>query len=311
MPHQPPRVPDGEPAAVTASPEPDIAGFPRAARWDTATVLRQLARVAGVMLTDAGRCQGGEVGAAYVRWPDGHLSVLTAGPPGAAAVTRAAELAGLARTAGVPAPRYELIAELPGIPARGLELLPGTPPAASAPLSAATVEGMIALNGRLGGLLAGRADLPPPSLYLRSDGPGFCLHEPAARYSRDTAALLADIEEVGARVPEHLEGADLVHFDFHPENVLTGSAGEVTGVVDWDGASRSHGGLDLMTLAFDLARRAPGLLPLVSRELRQVPARVALACWAHMSLRLVDWSIREHGPADVQAWLGVAARLRP
>jgi hypothetical protein len=38
---------------------------------------------------------------------------------------------------------------------------------------------------------------------------------------------------------------------------------------------------------------------------------VALACWAHMSLRLVDWSIRHLGPADVEAWLDVADSLRP
>ena len=30
------------------------------------------------------------------------------------------------------------------------------------------------------------------------------------------------------------------------------------------------------------------------------------AYWAHMSLRLVDWSIRHHGPADVDLWLDVA-----
>jgi hypothetical protein len=29
--------------------------------------------------------------------------------------------------------------------------------------------------------------------------------------------------------------------------------------------------------------------------------------WAHLSLRLVDWSIRHH-PADVEHWLRVAER---
>jgi hypothetical protein len=31
-----------------------------------------------------------------------------------------------------------------------------------------------------------------------------------------------------------------------------------------------------------------------------------ILAWAHMSLRLVDWSIRHHGPADVDLWLDVA-----
>ncbi len=34
-------------------------------------------------------------------------------------------------------------------------------------------------------------------------------------------------------------------------------------------------------------------------------------CWAHMSLRLVDWSIRELGPEAVTTWLEVAEELMP
>lgn len=122
-----------------------------------------------------------------------------------------AELARIARDAGVPAPRYELIAELPSVTAAVQELLPGTPPAA---VSRQTVMSMVEVNGRLRGLLAGRADPPPASLYLRADGPGFCLHGPMASYDQRTAILLGQIEEAGAELPEHLAGDDLVHFDF-------------------------------------------------------------------------------------------------
>jgi FXSXX-COOH protein len=70
--------------------------------------------------------------------------------------------------------------------------------------------------------------------------------------------------------------------------------------------------LDLTTLRFDLARRDPDLGRSLDRLLREEAAGpLGLACWAHMSLRLVDWSIREHGPADVTAWLEVAEELRP
>jgi hypothetical protein len=82
------------------------------------------------------------------------------------------------------------------------------------------VESMVELNGRLRGLLAGRADLPMASLYLRTDGPGFCLHGPMAGYDRRTARLLAEVEAVGAELPERLAGDDPVHFDFDPGNVL-------------------------------------------------------------------------------------------
>jgi aminoglycoside phosphotransferase (APT) family kinase protein len=132
-----------------------------------------------------------------------------------------------------------------------------------------------------------------------------------AAFDRRSAVLLREIEEIGASVPESLAGDDLVHFDFHAENVLVDAEGAVTGVVDWGAVGRGHFALDLFTLRFDVARRACGLGPLMDEALRAVPDEVAMACWAHMSLRQVDWSIRHHTPADTAAWLDIAGRLRP
>ena len=55
-----------------------------------------------VPLVYDGPCPGGQVGAAYVRWPDGRRSVLTLGPDVSA-------LLSVARAAGIPAPAYELV----------------------------------------------------------------------------------------------------------------------------------------------------------------------------------------------------------
>jgi len=293
----------GEPA------ESGPADYPRAARWQPATVLAELTAATGITLVDEGRCRGGQIGACFVRWADGHRSVLTAGPPGGLeAAQLAAGLTVAARVAGVPAPRYELVLALPSVTAIVQELLPGSVPATA---SRRTVASMVEVTRRCRGLLADRTELPAPSLFLRTDGPGFCLHGAMASYDRRTARLLAVIEDAGAELPEHLVGDDLVHFDLHPENVLVDGVGEVTGVVDWDGAGRSDGALDLMTLRFDLARRAPELGRWVGGLLREsAPSRLRLACWAHMSLRLVDWAIRENTAADVDAWLGVAAEVR-
>jgi aminoglycoside phosphotransferase (APT) family kinase protein len=281
--------------------------YPRAARWEPETVLAELAAATGIRLVNEGRCRGGQIGACYVRWPDGHRSVLTAGPPGSSEAQRAADMTAVARAAGVPAPRYELVADLSGGTAVVQELLPGTVPVT---VTRRTVASIVEVTRRCRGLLADRTDLPAPSLFLRTDGPGFCLHGAMASYDRRTAGLLAVIEEAGAELPEHLAGGDLVHFDLHPENVLVTTTGEVTGVVDWDGAGRGDGALDLMTLRFDLARRAPGLGDWVGGLLREsVPEPVRLACWAHMSLRLVDWAIREQTADDVGAWLKVATDL--
>jgi hypothetical protein len=284
--------------------------FPRVARLDTDLALRQLAETTGLVLVADGACPGGQVGASYVRWPDGHRSVLTWQPPGTVSdVRRAASLLEVARAGGVPAPRYELVEELPAAVVIVQELLPGTGPTT---ITQRTVDSMIAINHRCRGLLAGRTNLPPPSLYLRTDGPGYCLHEPLRRYDRRTARLLAAIEEIGAALPEYLVGDDLVHMDFHPENVLVNATGEVTGVIDWDAINRGNGVFDLITLRFDLARRAPDLGRRLQRHLAAtVPEDLALAVWAHLSLRLVDWSIRHLTPAHVATWLDIAESLRP
>jgi Phosphotransferase enzyme family len=284
--------------------------FPRVSRLDAALVLAELARLTGTALAFDGSCRGGQVGAAYVRWPDGHRSVLTCQPAGNGPSARLeGQLAETAKRAGVPAPRYELVAELPSAVAIVQELLPGSVPDR---MTRRTLESMAELNLRCRGLLAGRDDLPPPPLYLLTDGPGFCLHQPMASYSRRTARLLAAITEIGVSGPACLPGDDLVHFDFHPGNILTGPDGTVTGLVDWDGANRGNGHLDLTTLRFDLAYRCPDLgRELDARLAGSVPDEVARACWAHMSLRLVDWSIREHTDADVTAWLDVAEELAP
>jgi hypothetical protein len=55
-----------------------------------------------VPLIYEGPCPGGQVGAAYVRWPDGHRSVLTRGP-------NVSHLLSLARAVGIPTPEYELV----------------------------------------------------------------------------------------------------------------------------------------------------------------------------------------------------------
>src|SRR5215813_12004542 len=62
---------------------------------------------AGVALRVEGPCPGGQVGAAYVAWPDGHLSVLTWRPGTRLADLRGGPLAVIEalRPAGYPAPR--------------------------------------------------------------------------------------------------------------------------------------------------------------------------------------------------------------
>ena len=269
--------------------------WPRTARLDVPAILDKIAEITGVRLILEGLCPGGEVGAAYVRWPDGRRSVLTEGR------SRTGPLVDRARAAGVPTARQQLAAHVDGVRVIVQERLPGSPPAT---LDAGLVRQMIAVTDRLAGLLTDRPDRKPADLYLTGDGPGFCLHEPLAGYNERTARLLDWIHQVGAEGSAML-GDDLVHLDFHPGNVLADS-GRITGVVDWDGATRGDRHFDLVTLRFHLGGQAPHLTGPVDERLATVSARRLRAYWAHMSLRQVDWSIRHHDSATVEHWLRVA-----
>ncbi len=277
--------------------------FARVARLDADQLVERLAAESVVRLEIEGRPSGGQVGAAYVRWPDGHRSVLTHVP--AVALTRARETARnveYARRAGVPAPRYELVADLGDQVAIVQELLPGRPPESANP---SLIDEMLAMNRRLHGLLAG-TDFAAVPLYLTESGPGFCLHEPLQAYSARSRRLLDWIREVGNSVPPAMTGDDLVHVDYHPGNVLVGDDGALSGVVDWDGAARGDARFAIVVMRFagppdrfkpDIDRRIDQALDeeLTPEELRPY--------WAVLSLRLVDWSIRHFPDAITEQWL--------
>ena len=266
--------------------------WPHFARFDAVRVAERLAELYDVHLTVEGPCPGGEIGAAYVRWPDGRRSVLNSGS------ARAAELLELVRAAGVPAPRYELVADVDGSTAVVQQRLPGSPPKV---IDADLIDQMAGLNDRFAGLLAGHPSVPTVELYLSTDGPGFCLHEPLATYSPRTARLLERIHATAGT----MTGDDLVHMDLHPGNVLVDGA-RITGVVDWDGAARGDRHFDLVVLKFGLAGSAPHLAGRLDDRLARVAPQQLRSYWAHISLRQVDWSIRHHDAADVDRWLTVA-----
>ncbi|KIF69183.1 aminoglycoside phosphotransferase [Streptomyces sp. AcH 505] len=280
----------------------------RAERLDADTLVAALYDETGVRLTVEGPCPGGQVGAAYVRRPDGHRSVLKWRPHTTVAEVRSGPLAvsEILHADGFPCPATELAAQVGHAAVMVQELLPGT-----------TMDGLdhhgldqaLSLNEALTGRLADHPGIPQLPLYLRSDGPGYCLHEPLRRHSARGAALERRIVAVGGEYPDRLPGSDAVHNDFHPGNFLA-EDGEITGVIDWDGAARGDRRLDLVTLRFGLhgARGAAGVAARLDALLDTLPPEVLRPSWAHMSLRMTDWAIRHFPPAEVETWLNLAER---
>jgi aminoglycoside phosphotransferase (APT) family kinase protein len=266
-------------------------------------------RDAGVQLELVGRAADGEVGAAFVRWPDGREGVLTGigGGPLAGEARRNAELLALARQRGVPVPSHDLIVDLPdGGVAIVQERLPGGPPSVR---DRALAEAMVATLDSFSGVLADRPDVPAPELYLLRSGPGFCVHESLEAYGPRSRRLLAWVREVGASTPAAMTGTDLVHLDYHASNVLVDAEGRLTGIIDWDGIGRGDRWFGLATLRVEarycgLPTEVEAWLDALMEEVLD-PAVLRLY-WAHLSLRGVDWMIRHYTPADVEDRLDLA-----
>lgn len=237
---------------------------------------------------------GGEVGAAFVRWPDGHEGVLTGSAGPVADVRRTAEVLESVQSHGIPVPRYEVVSEIGDSVAIVQERLPGSPPTA---VGRELMQAMIDVVETFEGVLSDRLDVPVPELYLRHSGPGFSIHESLAAHSPRTRAVLRWVRDAGRRESARMSGTDLVHMDLHAENILVDANGAITGIVDWDGIGRGDRRFCLVTMRFAaLSQHADAdtcawLEKILDESLEPDTLR---AYWATMSLREVDWAIRHH-----------------
>ena len=282
--------------------------FPKVRRLEAERLLEALRRESGIELVVSGSLDGGEVGAARVRWPDGHEGVLKWRPDFGVERMKAGPLAAVEalRARGYPAPATELVVQVGNAVVTVQELFPGSK---TDHLDECLLAQALALNALHVGALAGRTDVPGINLYLREDGPGYCLHEPLRQFSARTADLERRIAAVGAECDERMPGFDVVHQDFHPGNMLS-LGGEITGVIDWDGAGRGDAGFDLVTLRFGIhpvgAERS--VVEHLDALLDEMPTHVLRPAWAHMSLRMTDWAIR-HFPSDqVETWIALSSQ---
>jgi hypothetical protein len=285
--------------------------WPRAQRLNAPTMTAAIQAATGVDLEILGPCPGGQTGAAYVGWPDGHRSVLTFRPGISVAGLQNGPLAVIdaLRPAGYPAPAAELAVQVGDTVALVWQLLPGSP---VGHLTAALLDQALALNALQAGALAGHPAIPAVRLHLTSDGPGYCLHEPLREHSARSRALERWIAAVGAGHADRLSGDDAVHCDFQPSNLLT-EHGRLTGVVDWDGGGRGDRRFDLVTLRFG-CHAIPadtGVTRRLDQILDDLPPEVLAPLWASMSLRMTDWAIRHFTDSDVSHWLDLAEQRVP
>ncbi len=290
--------------------------YPTVARLDINEVLNAIASVGAAPVVPVRPLSGGAVGAWAVRRPNGETSVLTwrgprRGEDEVASAQRITELVTIARAHGIPAPRYEDVVALPdGGVVILQEFVAGMRPASGRQVVASLLE----LSERRRSVLSGTGyEKEGTALYLRQDGPGFCLHGPLRDHDRRTRRLLEWIEDVGSATDDVVVGTDLVHFDYHLGNVLVSAddASEVVAIVDWDGAGNGDVALDGVILALDLVlyNAEPAVVDQIVDHLSATTPLLDLrSYWAHGLLRLVDWRLR-HSPQDDLAWLPRAEQL--
>ncbi len=275
---------------------------------DPSSLLSAINRRHGTAFALGARFRHGEQGAYAVVGQGGTRAVLKWSDGAAAmeAASRATATVRVLRGAGYPAPRYLLVGTEAGVCFWIQEALPGVP------MHAATghhVERLIALNA----LQVGRATAGGPDWAERIIRPvlaggddGYCRIESLQTYSATTAALLASIQTfVTAHRTEAFETRDIVHFDFNPLNILV-DAGQVSGVIDWEGTCAGDSAFDLATLLF-YAYEEPGVRERLWRAAgaRANPGTVGVYL-ANLIARQLDWSIRHHSEGSIRYWIDTA-----
>ena len=252
----------------------------------------------------AGRYQGGESGSVFkVVDQSGDRYVLKFGVPGSAfSPERVIRVTHRLRNLGYPASSYVASGFIDQTAYMLQKTLVGTPMGSRVHLS--LLPEILRLNDLQRD--EGESSNDEPARLIRGVMEGYdqwCIIDSLRKYSDETAAMLDTIQNiVRARAVECPKRADIVHFDFHANNILI-KDGQITGVIDWEGSGSGDCAFDLATLFFyaypyrDFRTRLWG-------ELLQRTSRGAAAVYlAHMIVRQVDWSIRNHDRQIVENYL--------
>jgi hypothetical protein len=189
----------------------------------------------------------------------------------------------LLRAEGYPAPRYVLVADGVAV----MDELPGKPLTLRQPLDDAATARIFELNELQAGKRVKNAPPWPERIY----------HDVLSGHYH------VDLELLGRYVPELLawcrhavetadlvDPGDIVHWDFTTANVLT-LAGEITGVVDWDGVVNGDRLFDLVTLFY--YTRTESLREYV---LERVSVAIFRAYLGAVVVRQTAFSLKFHAP---------------
>jgi hypothetical protein len=251
----------------------------------------ELAEAVGVRLV--GKLAGGEGTGGYdVRTPDGTRAVLKV----VADETFHRPMLDVLRARGYPVPHLLDAGWVDGTSYELTQYIPGAPRPEPLPAHVPQLIGLNDLQRDVGA--PGRRPWVDDMVTSITEGrEGYCeLHALRAQ----DPALLDRLQRIAdASQDVDVPTTDVVHCDFTTYNILF-DGDTVTGVIDWSGATSGDATFDLVSLAFYTYDPTLHDQILDAARARTDPRALQLYA-AHMTLRQVDWSLRNHD-GDLVRW---------
>ncbi len=138
---------------------------------------------------------------------------------------------------------------------------------------------------------------------------GYCIIDTLRTYSTESAAMLEASQRI---VTTHASDCprrnDIVHFDFHTNNILM-EDGRISGVIDWEGSVSGDCSFDLATMLFYTWPFTDFREALLQALLAHTSRGAVAVYLAHMIVRQLDWSMRHHDAATVSHYLDRARAI--
>lgn len=275
-------------------------------------LVRILAERGGYDLELIGVTDEGQSGAAYVRWPDGHESVVTTAFATLDHMQQTARILSELRSRGIPVPVHEVLLDCgDGTVAVVQERLPG----ATLQTTEATpelIDAIVTMNDRFAGLLADRSDIRLPEFHPRFPAdPGVI--KTVESHDHHAAAMVQKVRDA----LDHPDpgGDDLLHSDLTVPNMLFDDHGRITGVIDWNyGAKRGDRRYGLVKLlhTLDYAAHTAQDAPVFAsaRHLEQIIAdrldpATFRSYWADQTINMMYVSLRWGTEAAFRTYLAM------
>jgi hypothetical protein len=276
---------------------------------NAAAVLAHINQQRGAGYRIVGKYREGESGAAsQVADAAGNRYVLKVSAGGEFRAENAARATSRLRALGYPTPEYVEVGKLADVSYSLQRTMRGRPIGPDVAIT--LLPQILRLNDLQRG--QGKDASEEPERIIRGVMKGYadyCVIDTLRTYSNGTAELLRTLQRI---VEAHASACprrnDIVHFDFHTNNVLI-DGDTISGVIDWEGSRSGDCAFDLATMLFYIWPFTDFRDALLRALLERTTRGAVVVYLAHMIVRQLDWSMRHHPKDAVDRYLETARAI--